>query len=534
MFYRSGSKKIVSILIIILLLSSVSVPVFADDPGSWSIKTSMYTIRYAHQVAVVNNKLYAIGGYNGASILSSVEEYNPETNTWTIKAPMANPRYGHEVAVINEKIYVVGGGYNAVEEYDPATNTWATKSSMVNSRFGFKAAVVNNKIYVIGGENGSGTALSSVEEYDPATNVWTTKASMPTARYNHELVVVDNKIYVVSGKVSSYTTTPAVEVYDPGINTWATKTPLSTSRDCFQIAAVNNKIYAMGGYYSNIEPSTGMILSSVEEYDIATDSWTTKSPMSDERLFHRLVVINNKIYSIGGYDNTNTFLLPVEEYNPATDTWSVKASMTFGRYYHCLAVIGNKVYVAGGRNLTSYNNILEEYTLPAETPSIPMNLSATAGDRKIDLSWNAVTDADSYIIKRATNTGGPYTTIAQNITGTAYSDTSVMSGTTYFYVVTAIIDSVESQNSNEASAVLSTAVTTGSAILVITLSGGTEKEYDLPMNEVNAFIEWYEGKANGTGQAYYIFDKSYNKGPFQSRKDYIVYDKILNFEIMQY
>jgi fibronectin type 3 domain-containing protein len=49
--------------------------------------------------------------------------------------------------------------------------------------------------------------------------------------------------------------------------------------------------------------------------------------------------------------------------------------------------------------------------------------------------------------------GGPYTKISALQTGTSYSDTTVASGATYFYVVTALgTNSVESGYSNEAMA----------------------------------------------------------------------------------
>ncbi|MPN00527.1 hypothetical protein SDC9_147722 [bioreactor metagenome] len=64
--------------------------------------------------------------------------------------------------------------------------------------------------------------------------------------------------------------------------------------------------------------------------------------------------------------------------------------------------------------------------------------------------------------------------------------------------------------------------------------GGTEKEYDLTMDEVNAFLNWYDAKASGgTVKQYYIFNHNIT-GPFTSRRDYIVFDKIIDFEIMQY
>ncbi|AWB44019.1 fibronectin type III domain-containing protein [Paenibacillus sp. CAA11] len=73
------------------------------------------------------------------------------------------------------------------------------------------------------------------------------------------------------------------------------------------------------------------------------------------------------------------------------------------------------------------------------------------------------------------------------------------------------------------------------AILVVTMTTGLEKEFDLSMKEVNAFIAWYEAKQSGSGKASYAIDKhNNNKGPFSSRKDYILYDRVLTFEVNEY
>ncbi|WP_338542841.1 hypothetical protein [Paenibacillus tundrae] len=73
------------------------------------------------------------------------------------------------------------------------------------------------------------------------------------------------------------------------------------------------------------------------------------------------------------------------------------------------------------------------------------------------------------------------------------------------------------------------------AIMVITMTTGLEKEYDLSMQEVNSFIDWYEAKQAGSGRASYAIDKhDNNKGPFKSRKDYILFDRVLTFEVSEY
>ncbi|QOH62384.1 hypothetical protein [Paenibacillus polymyxa] len=73
------------------------------------------------------------------------------------------------------------------------------------------------------------------------------------------------------------------------------------------------------------------------------------------------------------------------------------------------------------------------------------------------------------------------------------------------------------------------------AILTVTMITGLEKEFDLSMDEVNSFIAWYEGKQSGTGTASYAIDKhNNNKGPFSNRKDYVIFNKILTFEVSEY
>ncbi|WP_308721687.1 fibronectin type III domain-containing protein [Paenibacillus polysaccharolyticus] len=161
-------------------------------------------------------------------------------------------------------------------------------------------------------------------------------------------------------------------------------------------------------------------------------------------------------------------------------------------------------------------------------------LIATAETANINLIWTGVSKATGYNIKRAISSDGPYQTIATNVTETTYSDVNADQGVTYYYVVTANNADGESAPSNVASATLPVPET-GRAILVVTMTTGLEKEFDLSMQEVNSFINWYETKQAGSGKASYAIDKhDNNKGPFKSRKDYVLFDRILTFEVSEY
>jgi len=73
----------------------------------------------------------------------------------------------------------------------------------------------------------------------------------------------------------------------------------------------------------------------------------------------------------------------------------------------------------------------------------------------VTLNWNASTSTVAgYNVYRGTVTGGPYAKINSSLVSSlGYTDSNVQSGTTYYYVTTAVDSSGnESTFSNEASA----------------------------------------------------------------------------------
>jgi Abnormal spindle-like microcephaly-assoc'd, ASPM-SPD-2-Hydin len=79
-----------------------------------------------------------------------------------------------------------------------------------------------------------------------------------------------------------------------------------------------------------------------------------------------------------------------------------------------------------------------------------------ATPHSVGLSWNPdASTVQGYYVYRGAQTGGPYAKISTLQPGTSYVDASVLSGQTYYYVVTALgTNSQESAYSNEAVAVI--------------------------------------------------------------------------------
>jgi rhamnogalacturonan endolyase len=115
---------------------------------------------------------------------------------------------------------------------------------------------------------------------------------------------------------------------------------------------------------------------------------------------------------------------------------------------------------------TGVNSSEATATPTAALPVAPANLTATATNSEIVLAWNASAGAASYQLMRATANGGPYATIAGGLTATTSTDTNVLAGLTYYYVVTAANASGTGAYSNQASAIIpgtSTFIWTGAS-----------------------------------------------------------------------
>jgi N-acetylneuraminic acid mutarotase len=220
---------------------------------------------------------------------------------------------------------------------------------MPTGRWELSTCVVDGKIYAIGGAGPVYQALRSVEVYDPATDTWTTKSEMPTARQGLSTSVVNGKIYAIGGGASSSALYTSVEVfstveeYDPAIDTWTTKSEMPTKRVCHHASVVDGRIYIIGGSDASTDDDRSHVRT-VEVYDPATDTWTQKGDMPASRAAGFSSVVDGKIYVIGGYGGPQR----IDEYDPSTDTWTVKSEMPTARRSLSTSALDGKIYAIGG------------------------------------------------------------------------------------------------------------------------------------------------------------------------------------------
>jgi N-acetylneuraminic acid mutarotase len=321
-------RKCIALLLVLAFLFASFVfldsPVSATSDDSWATKAPMSQARFGLGVGVVNGKIYAIGGRVNLSAdpLGVNEEYDPATDTWTNKSSMPTPRADFGAAVYNNKIYAIGGRLlkvftwdqsvvtsskwvysGACEAYDPATDSWERLTDMPSKRDGVLAAVVGDKIYLVDG--GSGIT----EVYDPAADSWSTKPAPPVVPYRDNgwrgtCVVVDDKIHLIGG----FPTNNSHQVYEPSTDTWTIETPLLASYWFVESGATSGmnapkRIYALGS--SSKTTWIGLFddwpVSVCQNYDFKTGNWTNIASMPSGRFQVSVAVLNDRIYTIGGW-----------------------------------------------------------------------------------------------------------------------------------------------------------------------------------------------------------------------------------------
>jgi len=328
-------KTVAFLIVLVFLTASCTViaePASSDEitENSWTTLAPMPTARGGLDAAVVDGKIYAMGG--GVVASNKNEEYDPTTNTWAIKAAIPTGRSKLVTVTIQNKIYAIGGSADEYpwmpiaknEVYDPYTNTWAAKAEMPTARTQMCANNVNDQIYVIGGFESAGSTVkpsNKTEAYDPITDTWTVKAEMPYPAVYHSSVVVGAKIYVLTSPFQigrNQVLDSPIQIYDTKTNSWSLGPFLPTTQSSADAALILDEqgreliyIFGGGGYgtYSDL----------VQIYDPENDVWGVGSPMPTPRHGLAVAVVNNQVYALGGATSGGaygTIISTNERYTP--------------------------------------------------------------------------------------------------------------------------------------------------------------------------------------------------------------------------
>ena len=223
-------------------VSQRTVQVYDAGTDSWRLTTPLPDPVNHSMGAAVAGVIYLIGGQRTAKggpaeagFSNAVLAFDPKTERWTPRAPMPTARSGGNAAVLDGKIYVVGGrpprGHDFAL-YDPGADRWTRLPDLPTQRNHMVAAALNGKIYVVGGRFGPGfrsELTNIVEVYDPATNSWSTGVPAPTVRSGINGIVALGCLYVFGGEgnpKSDVGMFAEMEVFNPRTGAWRALAPI--------------------------------------------------------------------------------------------------------------------------------------------------------------------------------------------------------------------------------------------------------------------------------------------------------------------
>ncbi len=312
---------------------------FTTRDCPWFYKRELPSPRYDFGTAVVNGRIYVIGGSEGLNSLAEVLEYDPLLDTWTRKADMPTARSGLAVAVWDNKIYAIGGRvhdaiYNNNEVYDPLLDTWSSRTPMPIVKDCFTGAPIpNDDITSAHAIKGRIYTVGPIMEYTISTDDW----------WDTTYYYTINDSLNVDSIIGIDTFNTPVKSYLPNNNLYHCS------------AVYNNLIYVMGG-----SDSYAHLLSGVMIYHPGTNSWAMASDMIGPANMSAATVANGFLYVIGGYDGT--YSKRVRKYDPISDTWAIRSDLQKERSFLGAAFVGGFIYAIGGTSPIPLSTV-EEYQL---------------------------------------------------------------------------------------------------------------------------------------------------------------------------
>ncbi|XP_017291098.1 kelch-like protein 10 [Kryptolebias marmoratus] len=168
--------------------------------------------------------------------------------------------------------------------------------------------------------------------------------------------------------------TDKIELYNIRNDSWVTvhKSEKAFPEFCSCLYLSGN-IYCVGGSDGD------HYLSSVQRFDLATQTWQEVGSMHVARCYVSVVVLDGCIYAMGGCDKYETHA-SAEQFDPDTNQWTLIAPMHEPRADAGSATLHGKVYVCGGFMMDEPLFSAEFYNLDTDqwTEITPMDTPRTA------------------------------------------------------------------------------------------------------------------------------------------------------------
>ena len=326
-------------------------------------------------LTVYDNALWYVGGTpsfvssgNNVGIDASNAVYKSSDGiTWSqLAAPPFTPRFRHSSFVRNGKLWVFGGqGYvngapapapgDAWSTTDGVTWTQETTTGRLARGFFLETIEESNpaRVTIVGGIQG--TYANAVWQ-SSGTAQWTVRTAFAQFSPRHtETAVFNGYFWAIGGAVTNDGTPGSGNIDEvwrsaDGLN-WTRitpTTPIFSPRDGHRVLVFNNRLWVIGGW-DNVTGGSGTRNNEVWS---TTDgaSWTKHAtPGFDARVGHAAVSFDGRLWVIGG--STGPGVVTNDVWSSVNgETWNreTNAGLFPARATHEVVVFGGEMWLLGG------------------------------------------------------------------------------------------------------------------------------------------------------------------------------------------
>ncbi|XP_034734559.1 kelch-like protein 36 [Etheostoma cragini] len=235
---------------------------------------------------------------------------------------------------------------------DGDEKNWVVETALPSGRSHHLLAVLGGFIFTAGGSSSrdsGGGASCNLHRYDPRHNQWTTGAPMNERRADFYLGAMGECLIAVGGRNDTGMLS-SVEVYHPAEDSWSYVAELPRSTFAHAGTVYQGVVCISGGHDSQIGPYRRDFLSYPSRYG---EVWAEQQPMSVARGWHCMASLNHLIYAIGGSDDnadtTERFdILEVESFSPRSGQWTRVSQLLLPGSEAGVAVWKGRIFVLGG------------------------------------------------------------------------------------------------------------------------------------------------------------------------------------------
>jgi serine/threonine-protein kinase PknK len=296
--YAIGGSTAIGDSQVISNAEALKLPARKIQPASqWRSLPDAPTARLMMAWAVLNDKIWIMGGLRNGVALQTVESYDPRTGAWDTGPSLPIPLHHAAAATYRGEVVVLGGSSDNIADgsnkvFALRGGNWVELTGLTHARVAPAAAVVGDKLVVVGGQNAK-QLVPQTEVFDGSS--WKDAADMPTPREHLAAVSDGTYVYSIGGRfLSSDKNSAALERFDPQSGNWTKLVGMPTPRGSYGATYIDGRIVAVGGE----EPT--QVLNVVEMYDIAEGKWSTLAPMPTPRHAEVVATVGNTVYCIGG------------------------------------------------------------------------------------------------------------------------------------------------------------------------------------------------------------------------------------------